>query len=196
MALVVDNCYQLTLNGTIADTRPFANVFHVIPLGAGVPTVVEAAESLFDAYTGPLAANMSNSVEMQSVNYVDLSSTTGDSGLWVAPAPGSGDAVSNAVPPAVCVLTTWAATGGRAFRNGRSYFPGADEGSVDAAGQLNGPTVTAWQGNVDDFLTALQNDDLALVVVSKTSATTGVARTVLSGSVQSSMATQRRRQRS
>lgn len=194
MALIVENTYQLTLNGTIG-SHNWANVFHVMPAGAGAPTVVEAAESLFDAYVQEMGNNISDFVKMDSVSYVDLSSATGDSGTWFPTAQQAGSESSQSVPPQVSVLVSWLATGGRAQRNGRSYIPGVNEAVVDSFGALSGAAQTAWQSNVDLFLDALQTADLIPVVVSRTSPSTGVARTILGGAVQLQTATQRRRSR-
>lgn len=195
MALIVANTYQLSINGTLMGDRPFTNVFHVTPLGSGAPTVQEAANSMIEDCYPELMTHMQNSVVAQNCGYVDLSSSTGDSGT-VSPSQPQGQANGNAVPPNTCWLAKWTATGGRSQRSGRSYLPGLDESSVDAAGRITSGLVSNLQADVDDFLTALQAADLALVIVSKTGASTGVARTVLNGTVQDRAATQRRRLRS
>lgn len=196
MALVVDNCYQLTMNGTIgAQNRPFANVMHFEPTGTPID-VVAAAAAFYDVYTADLNDHAQNTVSYTSVSYVDLSSETGDSGVYIPPAIATGEASGEAVPPNVCVLATWIATGGRAYRNGRSYFPGADESSVDASGELNSATVNLWQADCESFLTNIDAEGLALCVVSRTSPSSGITRTVTGVAVQSQMATQRRRLRS
>lgn len=196
MALIVANTYQLTMNGTIGDAnRPFANVMHFEALGTPI-TVQAAAEAFYTAYTESLNAHSQNSTSYESVSFVDLGSATGDSGVYLPPAIATGEANGSAVPPNTCVLATWIATGGRAYRNGRSYFPGADESSVDASGQLNAATVNLWQQDAELFLDKTFAEDLALCVVSRTSPSTGIARTVTGVAIQSQMATQRRRLRS
>lgn len=195
MPLVVANTYQLTINGVIDSDRPWANVFHVTPLGAGAPTVQEAALAMLDDCYPELMFHMQNTLVAVSCSYVDLSSTTGDSGTLTSTQP-QGQGGGAAVPPNLSVLVRWSATGGRSQRSGRSYLPGLDESSIDSKGVINAPTVTNWQTDVDNFMAAVQTANLALGIVSKSSPTTGIFRTVLDGSVQNRGATQRRRLRS
>jgi hypothetical protein len=195
MALVVANCYQITVNGN-QDGHTWANVFHVQPAGAGAPTVVEAAETLFDAYTDNITPIQCTNITVSSANYVDLSSTTGDSGVYTPVASQIGGNASASVPPNTAVLFHWQATGGRSQRPGRSYIPGIQEASVNGAGIIDGGSLDGWIEAQVNFLGDLSTGDLILSIVSKSSPTTGTARTVIGNGVDSLVATQRRRLRS
>ncbi len=194
MPIVVNNTYQLSVNGTIGE-QPWANVFHVQLLGGAPPTPIEAADLMFATYVDQFCLLQGDGVFVNSVSYVDLDSLTGDSGTYVPETPGQGAAVNNQVPPNVAFLGTWVALGGRAYRNGRTYFPGGDESSVDDSGVISGPVVENWAEAMTAFRVVLDGGSLALSIVSKTSETTGIARTVTGEAMQSRVATQRRRVR-
>lgn len=194
MALIVADTYQLSVNGHQED-RPWTNVFHAMPSGSPALTAEEAAEAMFVAYTENISSVQCTIVQTESVSYVDLSSSTGDSGTYVPADPVPGDNDSASVSPAVSVLVHWAATGGRAYRNGRSYIPGIQEASVDGGGDIDGSSLAGWSSKLTAFWEDLDAAGLILCVVSRTSPSAGIARTITGVSVDGRVATQRRRQR-
>lgn len=195
MALIVANTYQLTLNGSNGANVRFANVFHFEKLGLDPPTILEATQVFYDAYADAFASYIMDEYTFDSVSYVDLSSSTGDSGTTTPTGAHHGTGTGNAAPPQVSLLITWQATGGRSQRNGRSYLPGIDEGSIDTVGQVSGGYADGATVAANDFLETMDAAGLSGVVVSRTSPSTGTARTITGGLCQRQVATQRRRNR-
>lgn len=195
MAAIVADCLQVSIKGTHAP-RPWANVMHFQLLGATPPDPEAAAQLVLDAYCDTLTVPMSSFSQVTSADYADLSSLSGISGS-VTPTggPQNGSASGTSQPSNVAVLVKWAALGTRAQRNGRSYFVGVPEEATTSDGLLTSGALSGWVSAVTNFIDALQDADLGLVVLSKSGPSAGDVRTVTGGEPQQLLATQRRRLR-
>lgn len=195
MPIVAPNTYRLAVVGT-AGGRTWANVFHTQRLGSSPPEVADAAAILGDAYADTILPLLTDSVTCTGVNYVDLSSLSGDSGTipWPAAEDSGGDGGAPA-PMQVAYLMRWNAAGGRAQRNGRSYFPGVNEQAVLDNGTVETDKLNALTSAANDFITALQTGDLGLSVISSVDGDTYAPRAISAGICDTRVATQRRRLR-
>lgn len=195
MAPIVADCLQVSMKGT-HPPGVWANVMHFQLLGGAPPDPLAAAQLALDAFCDHIMPMVSSFATCTGADFADLSSLSGVSGSVTptgGPQAGSGSGTSQ--PSSVAVLVTWTALGTRSQRNGRSYIVGVPEEATTSDGLLTGGAFAAWQDSVDDFLDALQDADLGLVVLSKSGASAGDVRTVLGGAVQQLLATQRRRLR-
>lgn len=195
MAGIISDCIQISVRGT-QPTGSWANVFHFIELGTPGGSTQGLAEDFVQIYCDNLRKAMTAQITVVDAAYVDLSSVTGDSGV-VAPATGpfTGGQGGFGAPTNVAMLISWGATGSRSQRNGRTYLPGVDEDQVDTSGNLTSGFKTEIQGYVDDFVADLQTANMALVINSKTGTGSYEPRTITSWTVDSRVATQRRRLR-
>lgn len=195
MAVVCADTYQLSVYGTVAG-RNWANVFHVLKLGASPPDVTDAAEQIMAAYCTNLLPNMHGDVSVVGCNFVDLDSSSGDSGTSTARPSGHTGGISGDMTPVnTCFLVQWAASGGRRYRNGRTYLPGVPEGAVNNAGGVSTTYQTDLGVGTNNFITELFDDDLQLCVVSKATEVDWVPRSISHGQIAPVAATQRRRMR-
>lgn len=194
MAILADG-YRIALNG-LTGGRPWTNVFHFQLAGGDPPTVVEAAQIVADAWGTTVFDYTSNTTDLDSISYVDLRTLDGDSGTIPSAPTYTGGNAAAASSPQVAVLIKWATDGGRTTRNGRTYVPGVAEGSINAGGVLDNTQVVEFSDEANNFIEACQVGELILSVLHLVSPTEGEMRTVLSGTCDTRVATQRRRQRS
>lgn len=195
MAPVISDCIQMAVRGT-QPSGSWANVFHVIELGGGGASAEDLAKDFVQDYVDTILLGLTAQITVVDCAYVDLSSVTGDSGV-VSPVTGpfTGGQTGFGASTNVAVLVNWGAAGSRSQRNGRSYLPGVDEDQVDTAGLLTSGYRTELQGDVEDFVDALQGHNMALVINSKTGTGSYEPRTITTWTVDSRVATQRRRLR-
>lgn len=148
-AIVVPGVCRFAVHGTIHD-RPWVNVFDV-DLSEGRPAadadIVTKAQQLLDAYVAQIDPLVSNDWFTDSCSWVDLDSLNGTTGsINDTPTnnfPNPGTSSGEAVAGSVCVLAKKSVAGGRAARNGRTFFAGLSEAS--AAGQdLISTAVAGW----------------------------------------------------
>jgi hypothetical protein len=195
MPVVAANTYRVSITGTINSAQNWANVFHVQRLGATPPAVDEAAQFVQDAYAANFLPNMDAMVLCDGTAYVDLSSTSGDSGIlpWTAD-PDGGALSGTSLTPNVAALIHWPATGNRQQRNGRTYLPGLPAAQVFETGLLATEWVAQLSAAATDFIADLQDADLALSVLS-VSGDVGTPRAIGSGQCDGRVGTMRRRNR-
>lgn len=193
MPIVAPNTYRLSAVGTIGG-RSVVNVFHVQKLGSTPPAVQEAASILVDAYVANFLPNVDAELTMQAVDYVDLSSTGGDSGRQGWSTDTNGALSGTACPPQVSALLHWQAAGSRAQRNGRTYLAGLPSAQVFETGLLASAWVTQLTDAGEAFISDLQDADLSLSVLSVTG-DTGQPRAIGACVCDPRVGTQRRRNR-
>lgn len=193
MALIAPNTYRLSAVGTIGG-RAYANVFHVQPSGSGTPDVDSAAQFLVEAYTEHFLPNMCNDVSFSGVNYVDLSSLSGDSGSIGWGTTNAGALGTAALPPQVSCLLHWDAIGTRQQRNGRTYLGAQPSANVFETGLLASTWVTQLETAAEGFRDELEADGLILSVLS-VQGDNGTPRAVTGVRCDPRVATQRRRNR-
>ena len=177
--------------------------------GDGCPTGAEITLGLaVDAYTGTVADAASDLRNNFQTNVLSVlpSGVTLDSVLCKFGPTATGPSASAAsgsvgggagaqVSPAVCYLVHKnTSAGGRAGR-GRFYLPGVSEGSVDESGTIAGATITALDAALADFYTQLGVDDLNPRVLHGAGSPLSAPTIINSFTVDSTAATQRRRQR-
>jgi len=193
--IIAENCFQLSVNGD-QQGRPWTNVFNVQLLGGTPPDVVDAAALMADAFIETIHTRQSSVCRVLSVSYVDLRTLDGESGTYTLTTPSPGGSGNTPAPPQVALLAKWQASGGRAFRNGRSYICGIPEVQIDSGGLIEAEDLEAWDEQLGEFLTELDTAELGLVVLSGTDTSDVTVRTVTGHAVDARCATQRRRNRS
>ena len=127
---------------------------------------------------------------------VAVGTTTGDDDLGNHFEPVSGIVTGHALTPNCAVLVRKnTGAGGRANR-GRMFFPPcfADEGAVDASGNIGSVYLPFWQGYLDALYARFVATDLTPMVKHQ-SGTRRASITITSFTVQSLLGTQRRRMR-
>lgn len=194
-AIVCANTYQVSLSGTFS-AHNWTNVFHVEKLGGSPPDVTDAAQAVADAWNDNFGPHLCTAVEGTSISYIDLDSSTGESGsfTWTGSA-GGGDTAAPATGQ-VCYLISWTASGGRRYRNGRSYLPGVAENATNDDGTVVSGKAEALGEDAGGMIADLFAADLQLCVVSYDVGTNEwFPRSISSGACDSRTATQRRRNR-
>ena len=101
---------------------------------------------------------------------------------------------SEPVPPKLAPASTFAVKSGR-MNQGRLYLPGLPEAVVGASGNLSPATMAQMQTKADDFLEALQDASLPMLLLHSTETSQYLPQPVLKLSIQARVATQRRRLR-
>jgi len=218
--LIVPDVARFAVTGAFAG-RAVTNVFdmRIFNLGATV-TRAEAVEDQAGVFVNQWANDilpfMVDNYSFTQVSWVDLNSASGTVGVRTSTGtetlPQSGGSTSEPFPGNVAVLVRKLTVAQRGARKGRTYWFGANElSTVNAApNEVVAATVTAFQTAWSNFLGNINQDasgllfnyDSRLAVVHITARdedghpTAGNSSDVSSFSVQSTLATQRRRLRS
>lgn len=202
--------------------REIVNIFdisisEIISPSARADAIADQAAVLIESITDHVTPLQTNDVTWDEVRWVDLHSEDGtvgstSTGTGAVTWPDAGNVTTGPCPGNVAVLVTKEAQSQRGRRNGRTYWCGVPEAdSNDAApNDLGGGALAAWQSGMDDFLASVNQDgtydsELAVVhILTRGPDTdegnpgpplTGVGRTVDALTVQTRLATQRRRLR-
>ena len=205
---------RFTLHGTIHG-RQWAQILdmHIDSASGGDRDdhVKDQAQVLLNAWIDNIKTQVSNQCILTSVSWVDLDSASGSTGSRsdataprVMPAPGL--AAGNPLAGHSAVLIKKQAIGGRGARSGRWYLPGMDESDF-TANTMVGSVKAALQAKVGTFLSAINQSgkipvlgggtyDSELVVVHTPQSGPASTSKVTAFTVDSTMATQRRRLRS
>lgn len=168
-----------------------------VTIGLGVAgfggTPDEAAQECRDAFRDTILTRLGSGVILTTCTVKYGPSSTGPTGIASGANAGAvaGDQASSAVSYLVRKST---ALGGRAGR-GRFYLPGVMEANVGSDGQVAAAFRTALQGEVDEYLAALEAALLLPVVLHSADAPISVPTPITGMTVDSVCATQRRRQR-
>jgi len=195
MAPIISDCIRVSVKGT-QPAGTWANVFHIIDLGTASSTE-ELAQTFVDDFANDMMTHVTAQWVLTSGDYVDLSSSSGDSGtVNRTGGPKAGEAGGFGAPPNTAILIKWDATGGRAQRGGRTYLGGVDEDQVQTNGDLTSGYVTNIEDDVEAFQATLATHSIAMVINSKTGEASYAPRTITGFSVDPRVATQRRRLRS
>lgn len=208
--IVAPGIARFSLQGTIFD-RTWANIFdmHIESGGIGGrdDNVRDQAKIFLNEWIDHVRLVIGNSVTLQRCRWVDLDSLDGTTGEVTAadsprvmPSPGS--VSSEQLPAASAVLVRKLATGGRAARNGRTYWPGVPEAST-TGNSLTGTAVTSWNTQLALFLSGVSQSgassfggyDSHMVVVHTLAGIFTDHTDVTSLALDSRLATQRRRLR-
>ena len=196
MPTLIAAAVQVTVRGTM-DSRNWANVFHVAPSGTKSP--LEQAQAVLDDYVAHVLPVLTSDVQVLDAAFVDLEDDTGPTGIVTPtlPADLTGGVSAPACPPNTTYLVRWSGLSARGVRNGRSYLPGVREDEVANGGAISPTTTGTVQTAVNDFAESVLADaDAPLVTVHHPSGGDPTVTEILSASVQSLVATQRRRLRS
>lgn len=180
--------FEVTFSWTIAGgSREADSVFGVIDNLAtrGPIDICEAIE-------GTVSATILQAVCGETV-LTRVSAEDGAGNIASLETTHAGGASGDQAPPNVTYLIK-KLTGLSGRRNqGRMYLPGPPEGAITAGGSLSGPGRAAAQDAVNDWVAALDGVDLGLILLHSDSS---VATSIYALSVESKVATQRRRLRS
>lgn len=184
---------QVTINGSTAD-GPYANVLHV---DASSSDPFTAALAVLDQYVDHILPVLCSSVRVRSASFIDLSSSSGQTGEVVPTATGTaliGGVTTEALPPQVAYLARLGGVSDRGVRNGRMYLPGVRKDEVDDRGDVSGTVVTTVQTAVTAFISGvLAAAGGPLLIVHNPSGGTVTTTEVLGSVVETPTATQRRR---
>ena len=187
---------QVSVLGTQAD-GPFANVF-ALHTDVFTPPAAEGAQAVLDAYVVHILPVLTDSITVLSATFVDLSSSTGDTGEVI---PSAGPSTSGAVhvdasPPQCTYLVKLQTGGGRATRGGRTFLPGVRSDEVSENGVVAGGTVTTVTNAYADFMDALITSEAGqLGVLHRNVSGPDSCTDVTQAICETSIATQRRRLR-
>jgi hypothetical protein len=197
---VPDTFYELTLVWqAITSIREYTSSFGAADLSVSPRTATQMASDVYDDLTAggaPCAAgSMMDDYRFLGVHCA-LGTPTGDIlGQRLATITGS---VSDACPPSNCALLVNKSTalGGRRYR-GRMFVPVAqiNEGAVDSVGVVSGSTLTAAATAWNTAYTNLVADDVIPHLFHQGGGAP-VPTVVTAFTVQTQLATQRRRMRS
>lgn len=105
-----------------------------------------------------------------------------------------GDAGQPLPPNTTMLVRKNTAIGGK-HGSGRLYIPGITEAASDGTGTLGAESVTYHNGQMADWLEALSSHGIPMVLLHATEWAAGAEQTVTALTVQSVLATQRRRLR-
>lgn len=156
-------------------------------------TPAQLAAVLADAWEQYINNSLVNTCILSSVLVKFGPDATGPSG--VAGVNFNGNAGQAGTSSAVSFLVRKnTAFGGRSGR-GRMYVPGVSEAVVDQSGAIAAPTVTAMNTAFESWRNALDGIDVPMVILHQPGAPLSTPTPITSFSVQSVVATQRRRQR-
>jgi hypothetical protein len=160
------------------------------------------AEKIMDAYAGSYALRCSNQWTIDGCRWIDLNSSTGDTGNIIDTPTGSfpfpGAKGTDPCPANVSVLATKSTSGARTHRSGRTYLAGVVE--ADTTGnKLSTTALAEWSGSVQQMMTTLNG---ATGGVNHVFVVAGIDRNglthkspVIGYAAQQLLATQRRRLR-
>jgi hypothetical protein len=153
----------------------------------------QAAEDIGTAFDTEVMGVLTNTTTLISCRVKFGPDATGPSAEFPIGSTGGGS--NPGVSPAVSWLVhKVTAFGGRAGR-GRMYVPGLQESSVSVAGVIDGGSVTAMQSAMSAYLLALGVLNLDPVVLHSVGSPLVTPSSITAFNVDSTVATQRRRQR-
>lgn len=191
-ALIIPNVYRVSIEA-LSGTQQIVNVIGVRGTATGQEhAAATAVMTAWESGFGTLCKLHNVSYVMTNYHVMDLSSATG--GIYDLPSTTAGATTGDVSTVGACALIKW--NGGTRSRSssGRMYWGPLSESQVKTDGRTLDST---FQGNlqtdVGSFISSLTTAGFPLVVISRL---TSSAHTVTTGSVESVIATQRRRIRS
>lgn len=191
--LIPDGYAQANFRYTGASTPLGAEVVMGFDIALANEEGVALADALFDAFGLVIANGFTTSTTITSCLLKYGPNATGPS--YEATGSISGTGAGDAVSPNTAVLVSKStAMGGRQGR-GRMYLPGLAESEQGTGGTVSGATVTAIQGNFVDFDAALNALAVVPVLLRSADSPITVPQPITGWTVQSRVATQRRRNR-
>ena len=191
--VIPDGYAQVNLKFAWPTTQLKAEVVFGISLPDSSMSVTDAANAVETAYLDPpMTAVQSHFCGLETILVKFGPNDTGPS--FELPASHGGDLSGQGVTPNTSLLVKKStAVGGRRGR-GRIYWPGIEEGVIDAFGNIDPTAQSTFQGLFDGFRTALSSGDVPMVVLhADTGFTPHLVEDLI---VQNVAATQRRRLRS
>lgn len=193
MVLVIANTYRIAVRMQ-AGGKDITNVFGVRGSTSGQQAAAAAAAlAAWKVANGPLS-QLSNLVQMADVTAVDLSSATGGITVVTDATTGGGTTGFALSTRASAALVTWNSGTRSKSARGRMYYGPLRESDIDTDGAtLLGARAAAIGTAFTAFRSSLATAGFPLVVISQKLAST---TDVTSQSVQTTIATQRRRLRS
>lgn len=218
MAFVVPAVARFTVNQVLG-TNQIANVldYTIDTTGSTMSrgdAIISQAEDIAEQWEQYILPQQVNNLSLESVSYLDLNSSSGVAGTFTGSGsitlPATGTATEPPLPTNVSVLVRKTIEGTRGRRNGRLYWAGGNEAFTDDAtpNQVASGALAilnpAWQSfltstnNVDTFGTAFSSEMVVVHVTARDTdgnPTAGDSSPVTSLSIDSLLATQRRRLR-
>lgn len=158
---------------------------------AGSPT--DAANDARDAFAGEVMTFLNSAAVLTETNVKFGPTATGPTGVSTGSTAGTG-ATAGMAPNSTFLVHKATLFGGRAGR-GRMFLPGVAESSVDQAGAIDSGTVTALQGGIDQLIVELNAAGMIPVLLHGVGSPLTVPSTITTMTVDSTVATQRRRLR-
>lgn len=158
---------------------------------AGTP--LDLAIVAFGAWNTELRPTTSSAVSLVGVLCKFGPDATGPSALNSGNAPGTSAGVP-ASPAVAYLVQKNTSFGGRSGR-GRFYLPGVTENNVDSGGVVDPTGRATIQSNLNDFYNLLSAGDVGPVLLHGAGAPLAIPTPIDSFTIDSRVATQRRRQR-
>lgn len=186
--LVIPNVYRVAIQG-ISGGQDVVNVVGVRGSASGQHAGAAAAvRTAWKVASGPMS-RMSSAYTLSSVKAMDLSSL--DGGIAEVTDGSFGSGSGTLATNAASALVKWNGGTRSGSSRGRLYFGPLPELSVNSDGRtLASSEITALQTAFQNFINSLSGAGFPLCVISRT---LGNAATVTSLSIESVIATQRRR---
>jgi len=158
-----------------------------------IGTPQDAADTALTHWAATIRLSQTSALTLLGTSIKYGPTATGPSAVSAGPFAGglSDDPSPSAVAMLVRKLT---AAGGRAGR-GRMFVPGLGDAQIGTGGAILGSYRTTMQGHLDDFMTAMNGDDLTPVLLHNAGSPIAVPTEITSLQLDSTAATQRRRQR-
>jgi hypothetical protein len=156
-------------------------------------TATEAAELYAGAFQTSVLARMVNDITLDSVHVKFGPNDIGSEGDWPVGVAG-GSSGDDQVPSVAMLVKKNTELGGRANR-GRMYLPGLNESVTDTGGVIDASELPLWQAELETFFDEVVAADLPPVVLHSEDSPVSTPTPIISLTVDSKAATQRRRMR-
>lgn len=161
MSLVAPGICRYSVQGIIG-SRPWACILDMhletTVLDDRHDVILDQARVLLNAWFEKVLPFTGSAVTLQRVRWVDLNDADGETGeRSTSPEhtiPASGGVGTDIAPANAAILVKKRAGGGRRSRNGRMFLPGIPEASA-AASNVAGASLTTMQGNMNSFLSSI-----------------------------------------
>lgn len=186
--LIVADCFQVAINA-LAGGREVVNVIGVRNSGGTAAGAAAAVQTAWKVASGPLST-LSSYYALTSFDAMDVGSSNGDI-VQVLDTTTGGLAAQSFATAGACALVKW--NGGTRSRSsrGRLYFGPIRELDINTDGRtLAAASITTYGTAFTNFRNSLSAAGYPLVILSRK---LGTSTTVSSQSVETTIATQRRR---
>lgn len=193
MTVIPNNYAQINWQFTGLQNPHGSDVTLGVDVSSYGGTAQDAANDARDAWIANIMPLLNLGTVLSNTHVKFGPNSTGPAADASSSTAGTGS--NSAASPQVTFLVHKATLFGGHAGRGRMFIPGLQESSVNGDGTLDSGTVTALQGGVDDLLTDLGTALLIPVLLHGAGSPLSTPSTITSFTVDSVVATQRRRLR-